>query len=75
MVPSIVWIVIPVIFKIYRASHRVKNVRKIPLPIPVDCQFVTLVVVVKKQKKGVLNVPVVTRAKQELVMVARVNNV
>tara|TARA_B110000090_G_scaffold76237_1_gene86802 strand:- start:128 stop:502 length:375 start_codon:yes stop_codon:yes gene_type:complete len=41
----------------------------------VDCQFVILVVVVPKRKKGVLNVPVVTRAKQALVLVVLVNNV
>ena len=40
-----------------------------------DCQFAILVVVVPKRKQAVLNVPLVTRAKQELVMVVLVNNV
>jgi hypothetical protein len=41
----------------------------------VDFRCVILAAVALKQKKGVLNVPVVTRAKQEPVPVAPVNNV
>jgi hypothetical protein len=40
----------------------------------VDCHLVIFVVVVLKQKKEVLNVPVVMRVKQELVLVVLVNN-
>ena len=48
---------------------------KIPLPIPVECLFAILVVVVLKRKRGVLNVPVVRLEKRVLVMVVLVNNV
>jgi hypothetical protein len=50
-------------------------VLKIPLPIPVECKFAILVVVVPKRKKGVLNVPVVTLVKRVLVRVVLANNV
>ena len=55
-------------------NHHVINVLKILLPIPVDCQFVTLVVVVKKRTLAVQNAPVVSRVNLVQGPVAGANN-
>ena len=52
-----------------------RNVEKIRLPTPVDVHFAILAVVVPKRKREVLDVPVVTRAKRELVMVVLASDV
>ena len=52
-----------------------RNVEKIRLPTPVDVHFAILAVMVPKRKKEVLDVPVVTRAKRELVMVVLASDV
>ena len=52
-----------------------RNVEKIRLPIPVDVHIAILAVMVPKRKKEVLDVPVVTRAKRELVMVVLASDV
>ena len=52
-----------------------RNVEKIRLPIPLDVHFAILAVVVPKRKREVLDVPVVTRAKRELVMVVLASDV
>ena len=52
-----------------------RNVEKIRLPTPVDVHIAILAVMVPKRKKEVLDVPVVTRAKRELVMVVLASDV